>query len=841
MNHYRPVENDGGDNRTSFMRTGEERIGVMATSNWQVSIRSARFMMAVLAAVLLVLAWAHPAWATGANFDNLRHYPVGRMPTTVTSADFDNDGNVDLVAQNAADASVSVYMGTVSGRFERRREFAVGSVPAAVDSADLDGDSKPDLAVANQGDGSVSILKGKGDGTFEPFGGSNRDVPAGPGPSSVSIADLNGDGKADLAVANLNSSTVTVLLGNGDGGFQSVGFSKIDELPRCPSLICAQYPMLAPNQVITGDFNADSRVDLATANMGGPCGGLVITCHPGGVSVLLGRGDGTLQPAITYPLGTSRNGLAVSLSVAAADLTADGIADLATTVEHANTVRVLRGSGAGTFSSGAELPVGSRPSAVTGADLDEDGKSDDLAVTNFGSDNVSILLNDAGNFQAARNFPAGDGPIFVKAANFNDDNDDGTIDRSDSEDLAVANQNSNSVSVLGPPVPDETAPATTHSVSPQPNAAGWNRDEVTVTLTATDTGSGVREISYELNGGATTTVPGDTARIPVRDDGETTVVYRATDQAGNTGTSRSVTVKVDRTAPRITPEDVVNRVWRHEPLSDTFTSTDDGSGLANGPDASFTLTASNQSASGSQPTVVSRTVSDVAGNSTVRRVSALIDLTAPRTTASATPQLNAAGWSSRDVTLSLSAVDTLSTVREIHYWTNPGGPRIPETVYDPQNPPTISAEGTTTVTYFAFDEAGNREDPKTLEVKIDKSAPTLDTDSSDGSDGITPDNRATGIDRSISPTATFSDEMDAVSLDGSAKLYAWNVKKKTWKPVPIAVSVEGRTVTLDPHPADPRRMLAAGTKHKVTVTTGAENLAGIRMGQIKNWTFTTRR
>lgn len=125
-----------------------------------------------------------------------------------------------------------------------------------------------------------------------------------------------------------------------------------------------------------------------------------------------------------------------------------------------------------------------------------------------------------------------------------------------------------------------------------------------------------------------------------------------------------------------------------------------------------------------------------------------------------------------------------------------------------------------------------------FEATPDETPPTLDTDNSDGTDGITPDNEATGVSRDVQPTATFSDEMESDSLKTSAELYQWNAKKG-WQPVPVAVSVEGKTATLDPNPDKPTRLLGAKKKYKVTVTTGAKNLVGLPLESTKSWTFTT--
>jgi len=120
-------------------------------------------------------------------------------------------------------------------------------------AADFNGDGVPDLAVSNSGchlstpSKTVSVLLGNGDGTFQ----AAVDYPAGCDSTSVTAADLNGDGSLDLAFANQGGSGVSVLLGNGDGTFQA-------------SLTFGVG--IAPRSVAVGDFNADGKPDLAVAN-----------------------------------------------------------------------------------------------------------------------------------------------------------------------------------------------------------------------------------------------------------------------------------------------------------------------------------------------------------------------------------------------------------------------------------------------------------------------------------------------------------------------------------------------------------------------------------------------
>jgi hypothetical protein len=275
-----------------------------------------------------------------------------------------------------------------------------GWTASAVAVGDVNGDGKLDLVVGNEcassgcPDGAaVGVLLGKGDGTFLAAVTYHSGGSSGPYfPVSIAIADVNGDHKPDVVVANGGSNTVGVLLGNGDGTFQPAVTYGSGEF----------YPV----SVAIADLNGDGKPDIVVANWCGP-----VTCD-GSVGVLLGIGDGTFSPAVTYSSG----GL-YGLSVAVADVNGDGKPDLLVANGCASSklcgtkgaVAVLLGNGDGTFQSAIEyLSGGAYPYSLKVADLNGDGKLDVVAA-NSDDGNVGVLLgNGNGTFQKAVTYSSGD-------------------------------------------------------------------------------------------------------------------------------------------------------------------------------------------------------------------------------------------------------------------------------------------------------------------------------------------------------------------------------------------------------------------------------------------------
>ena len=136
--------------------------------------------------------------------------PLGQSLSAIVTADFNGDGKLDLAVTDSVGNAVLILLGNGDGTFGAPTTIAVGNGPDAIIAADFNNDVKLDLAVANYGDGTITLLLGNGDGTFTQASGSPYTVAQ--YPYQISAADFNGDGKLDLATANLSDGTVSILL-----------------------------------------------------------------------------------------------------------------------------------------------------------------------------------------------------------------------------------------------------------------------------------------------------------------------------------------------------------------------------------------------------------------------------------------------------------------------------------------------------------------------------------------------------------------------------------------------------------------------------------------------------
>jgi Bacterial Ig-like domain (group 3)/FG-GAP-like repeat len=305
------------------------------------------------------------------------------IPTNCSMAvgDFNHDGNADLVETSEGDNQVFILLGHGDGTFSPAAgsPISVGNFPEAVRIGDFNNDGLLDLAVANSEDNTVSILLGNGNGTFTAAGAP---VPVGAFPFYLAVADFNGDGNADIAVSNEGDSTVSVLQGNGDGTFTQAAGSPIPGFNYSPA------------QVVAADFNRDGIPDLAVADFIPVNQAPPIPSQTSDVVVLLGQGDGTFTPAAGSPITV---GL-YALAMVAADFNQDGNTDLAVdnygiiNQPTTQTLTLLLGNGDGTFmQAGPPTQLGDSPNDLAAADFNGDGTTD-LAIPNVADFNTSVLL-----------------------------------------------------------------------------------------------------------------------------------------------------------------------------------------------------------------------------------------------------------------------------------------------------------------------------------------------------------------------------------------------------------------------------------------------------------------
>ena len=271
-------------------------------------------------------------------------YSLGAGPVAVALIDADGDKNLDIVALNRNDKTISILLGLGGGSFQQQFTLPLAESPISFATGDFNHDGKTDLAVL--GDcgstkcsqpGTVEILYGTGDGGFR----SAITYPVDYAPSSITVGDLNKDKNLDIVVSNscgksascTTPGTATVFLGDASGKFTT---GKNVALGNSPS------------SVALGDLSGRGILDL-----------LVTRSTDNTIAVLRGVGDGTFQTPAVYNVGVAPG------SVAIADFNGDGKLDVAVSNLGDSTVSVLYGKGDGALVAGNALPVGPGPESLT--------------------------------------------------------------------------------------------------------------------------------------------------------------------------------------------------------------------------------------------------------------------------------------------------------------------------------------------------------------------------------------------------------------------------------------------------------------------------------------------
>lgn len=302
------------------------------------------------------------------------------QPSGVVVADVNADGKPDILTANQTTSTAGVLLGNGNGTFQVAVAYptGTGSQPSGLTVADVNADGKPDIITANGFTYALGVLLGKGDGTFQPvvaYSTINSSA------SSVTVADVNADGKPDIITANSNGNLVGVLLGNGNGTFQAM-----TAYATGPANSSSQ-----PKTARVADVNADGKLDIITANSN--------TNPSGAVGVLLGNGNGTFQAIVTYTTGSST----YPRAAAVADMNGDGKPDIVSANPGNYSAGVLLGKGNGTFQPIVTFLLGKsieRPYDVAAVDVNGDNKPD-IVTCNVSTNTISVLLNTA-TFLATR-------------------------------------------------------------------------------------------------------------------------------------------------------------------------------------------------------------------------------------------------------------------------------------------------------------------------------------------------------------------------------------------------------------------------------------------------------
>ncbi len=375
-------------------------------------------------------------------------------------------GNVSYLAAKPVVRSFGISA-ALSGKFSSSILSLAPTGASAIATGDFNGDGKVDVVISSPSAKNAAIYLGDGSGGFTQASGSPYST--GYDPESVAVGDFNRDGNADIAVLNSGELSVTILMGNGLGGFSPA--------PNNPFILYGEDVL---HSLTVGDFNGDGYDDLAVAatefgydfmggrdpssanyvvyrylsNGDGTFGGksrillgdaFTIPYQPGLFSLVAGdlNGDGNLDltglPAATgsfYSILGDGNGnfsgppgpgpaVASPNGISAADLNGDGVLDVVTSSGAGNSVLPAPGDGAGNFSSGPSFAVGAGPNAVLAGDFNGDGNADILTL---GTSSATMLVGaGAGGFSAPAGGSFASGAVLFQGVT-GDFNGDGRLD-----------------------------------------------------------------------------------------------------------------------------------------------------------------------------------------------------------------------------------------------------------------------------------------------------------------------------------------------------------------------------------------------------------------------------
>jgi hypothetical protein len=283
---------------------------------------------------------------------------LGGAAWAVHAGDLDGNGRADVALADYSGNTVCSYV-DADGGLAFKACYAITSGPRSVAAGPFDDDATVDLVVAGTTSDNVTFLKGAGDGTFSNEG--TVSVGAVTAPEGIATADFDEDDDLDFVTANQGSDNVSVVLGNGDGTFQT------------PDVISVGF---GARTVTAADLDGDGHADVITTGGG----------FDSKVAILYGDGAGSFSAPLTRVMGNGSIGLAV------ADLNGDGVLDVATSNSTSGNVSVILGQGNRAFTQAYSTTVAGSPWGLCSADFNSDGL-DDLAYTVLNPATVGTLID----------------------------------------------------------------------------------------------------------------------------------------------------------------------------------------------------------------------------------------------------------------------------------------------------------------------------------------------------------------------------------------------------------------------------------------------------------------
>jgi len=374
----------------------------------------------VLAVVLTSSCQAHPqrsAQPQDPLFTPAPGFPlnIGTRPNDIAVADLNKDGRLDVLTCDDG-GTVTVLLGNGRGGFTPAAGSPIKAAAHMIAVGDVNNDRKPDLALTHHDSFGVVVLLGAGDGRFAAAPGSPFAAHQGARAHNhgLALSDFNSDGRLDITTSNQDDNSVSVLLGDGRGGFAPA--------PGSPFAVGR-----APYPLAVGDVNADGRLDIVTPNVGS-----------GDVTVLLGDGRGSFTAAANSPYRVESRPYYIAIG----DVSGDGKPDLMTTHDDISLMSTLLGDGRGGFTAAPHSPfdLGRRAYKLVAVDVNGDARAD-LVIGTEASDSVTVLLsNERGGYTPAAGSPytAGRNPRVA----IGDVNGDGK------PDIVTANNGSGDITVL---------------------------------------------------------------------------------------------------------------------------------------------------------------------------------------------------------------------------------------------------------------------------------------------------------------------------------------------------------------------------------------------------------